>query len=98
MRLIDADSLMDKVRKGLQVGGVLDRIPPYFVDDTPTVDAVVVTRCKDCKHGEAYDRMDGTKGIYCRCPNAILLYGNGSIFTPVRENLDFCSYGKPKEG
>lgn len=68
------------------------------IRDAPTVDAVVVTRCKSCKYGEAYDRTDGTKGVYCHCPHSVLHYGNGSIFTPVRENLDFCSYGEPKEG
>lgn len=59
---------------------------------------VTVPHCKNCEYGEAYDRMDGKKGIYCHCPRSILRYGNGSIFTPVRENLDFCSYGKPREG
>lgn len=59
---------------------------------------VTVPYCKNCEYGEAYDRMDGKKGIYCHCPRSILRYGNGRIFTPVRENLDFCSYGKPKEG
>lgn len=59
---------------------------------------VTAPYCKNCEYGEAYDRMDGKKGIYCHCPRSILRYGNGSIFTPVRENLDFCSYGKPKEG
>ena len=67
------------------------------ISETPTVDAVAVTRCKGCKHGEAYDRTDGKKGIYCHCPRSIFYYGNGSIFAPVRENLDFCSYGEPKE-
>lgn len=59
---------------------------------------VTAPYCKNCEYGEAYDRMDGKKGIYCHCPRSILRYGNGRIFTPVRENLDFCSYGKPKEG
>lgn len=59
---------------------------------------VTAPYCKNCEYGEAYDRMDGKKGIYCHCPRSILRYRNGSIFTPVRENLDFCSYGKPREG
>lgn len=66
--------------------------------NAPEDDVVPVVRCKDCKYGEAYYRMDGTKGIYCHCPHAILHYGIGSIFTPVREALDFCSYGKRKDG
>lgn len=62
------------------------------------VDLLGETSFKNCEYGEAYDRTDGKKGIYCHCPRSILHYGNGSIFTPVRENLDFCSYGKPREG
>mgnify|MGYP006896537884 FL=1 len=58
---------------------------------------VTAPYCKNCEYGEAYDRTDGTKGVYCHCPHSVLHYGNGSIFTPVRENLDFCSYGKQRE-
>ena len=41
MRLIDADKL-DWWYKGRNIR--------HVIDDAPTVDAVVVTRCKDCKH------------------------------------------------
>lgn len=55
MRLIDADALKEKAREW---------IPPYdasvvmnlfdlidnLVDNMPTIDAVPVVRCKDCKH------------------------------------------------
>lgn len=50
MRLIDADAVMDKACENLRAGDVLDRIPPSFIDNAPTVDAVQVVRCKDCKH------------------------------------------------
>ena len=49
MRLIDADALMDAVCKNLRDGDVLDRIPPSYIDKAPTVDAVPVVRCRDCR-------------------------------------------------
>lgn len=49
MRLIDADALMDSLIDNLPEGGVLYCIPPGAVDRAPTVDAVPVVRCRDCK-------------------------------------------------
>ena len=61
-RLIDANALRTQ----------FDDIPPYigmtggcvqqYIDKAPTVDAVEVVRCKDCKH-YARDKMFG--GGYC---------------------------------
>ncbi len=51
----------------------------------PTVDAVGVTRCKDCEHKERAT-VNG-KGFLI-CP------ASGMEITPD----DFCSYGEPKEG
>ena len=85
MRLIDADALMDRVCANLRDGDVLDRIPPCFVDNAPTVDAVVVTRCKDCEHMAGASPND--KGFLI-CP------ASGMEIIPD----DFCSYGEPKEG
>ena len=85
MRLIDADALMDRVCANLRDGDVLDRIPPCFVDNAPTVNAVVVTRCEDCEHKERAT-VNG-KGFLI-CP------ASGMEITPD----DFCSYGEPKEG
>ena len=49
MRTIDADkfilALMDASLSSVDEDTILD-----LVDSIPTVDAVVVTRCKDCKH------------------------------------------------
>ena len=55
----------------------------------PTVDAVVVTRCKDCKHkGWVQEPCHGKSVDYCRVWDCTL------------RNLEstFCSYGEPKEG
>ena len=40
MRLIDADALYDDLYENMGEDEVLDRIPPCYVDDAPTVDAV----------------------------------------------------------
>lgn len=63
-----------------------------------SVDAAPVVRCKDCKHGELYARIDGETGVYCNCSNSIFQYANEHTFTPARDIDDFCSYGERKEG
>ena len=68
MRLIDADSYAY----------------PGDLTNEPTVDAVPVVRCKDCKH------FDGNNACYSHAADE-----NGTpIF--VREH-DFCSYGERRE-
>ena len=50
MRTIDADKLVDMLYDNeFAVLCPLDEVSGV-VDACPTVDAVVVTRCKDCKH------------------------------------------------
>lgn len=68
------------------------------VSDAPTVDAVVVTRCKDCEHAERYERADGTAGYYCGYPQNTFTYGErwDRVFKPAKEADDFCSYGERK--
>lgn len=87
MRLIDADAVMDKACENLRDGDVLDRIPPSFIDNAPTVDAVIVTRCKDCVH---YDL-----GV------CLKIYSDGNTQKDswqFRNPDDFCSYGERKDG
>lgn len=81
MRLIDADKL-DWWYKGRNIRRV--------IDDAPTVDAVVVTRCKDCKWF-----ADNNDGEWYGC----------QMFQVVRitpedapKPDDFCSYGERKDG
>ena len=59
------------------------------VSDAPTVDAVVVTRCKDCKHkGWVQEPCHGKSVDYCKVWDCTL------------RNLEttFCSYGERKDG
>ena len=57
-----------------------------LIADTPTVDAVVVTRCKDCKY--AYiNSFSASSGV-------ALCTSSGQ---PMQQD-DFCSYGERKEG
>lgn len=75
MRLIDADKL-DWWYKGRNIR--------HVIDDAPTDDAVVVTRCKDCKHS-----WEDIGGLCC---------GYGPLVDCIAPEDFFCAYGKPKEG
>lgn len=58
-RLIDADALKENIRKNYvicTVGHYFDDLFQDFynaIDEQPTIDAVPVIRCKDCKHYNA---------------------------------------------
>ena len=54
------------------------------IEQAPTVDAVVVTRCKDCEYKE---RATVNEKGFLICP------ASGMEIKPD----DFCSYGEPKE-
>lgn len=83
MRLIDADNakrtytrdMFDTEEDFERVNDVLDY--------APTVDAVVVTRCKDCKNF----RRNNENDPYCT--------NRRGLDDPVPDG--FCNYGKPKE-
>ncbi len=89
MRLIDADKLYIKF-DALPWWNNQDRdeIALQGVVDAPTVDAVCVTRCKDCKHkGWIQEPCHGKSIDYCRVWDCTL------------QNLEstFCSYGEPRK-
>lgn len=85
MRLIDADTICEGMVEGWQT--VLIKAQ---VDNAPTVDAVVVTRCKDCKHFN-HKRME--------CENEAISTDHevGAQYSLNFWPDDFCSYGEPKE-
>ena len=93
-KLIDANALMsymDECSKESRFR-VYYGYAKSFISDAPTVDAVLVVRCRECKHwkptgskvGNSFSDMEHIGGCeftkYCR-----------------RES-DFCSYGERKEG
>lgn len=61
-----------------------------MIDDAPTVDAVVVTRCKDCKHLCVWNRKD----IYAFCLKTNI------VFLPFDKDTRtfFCGLGERKDG
>mgnify|MGYP007112792988 CR=1 FL=1 len=100
MRTISADKLVDMLYDNeFSVLCPLDEVSGV-VDACPTVDAVAVTRCKDCEHAERYERADGTAGYYCGHPQNTFTYGErwDRVFKPAKEADDFCSYGERKDG
>ena len=94
MRLIDVDELgvgrcsKDVLPAAYCAGwnGLLG-----LIENAPTVDAVVVTPCKDCKHFN-HKRME--------CENEAIStdHEGGAQYSLNFWPDDFCSYGEPKEG
>lgn len=92
MRLIDVDDLgvgrcsRDVLPAAYCAGwnGLLG-----LIEKAPTVDAVIVTRCKDCKHLCVWNRKD----IYAFCPKTNI------VFLPFDKDTRtfFCSHGERKE-
>ena len=80
MRLIDADKLNLLL-------GISDRdiYAKYMLDRMPTIDAVSVVRCRECKQGEI-DDPDFPDEYYCHegCG-----WNKGDFY---------CAYGERKEG
>ena len=108
MRLIDADEALrlfgkeyEKTKELIHNGETqLDSLAEGFTEAhhiikyvLPTVDAVVVTRCKDCKH-------------YANHPNGLCYLhtepkANDRGYSGVAVCVEpdgFCSYGEPREG
>lgn len=83
MRLIDAELLEEQF--GISDADILAKEEIRFA---PTVDAVVVTRCKDCTHCVRTTDMDGP-GLFCSIW--------GRQWNRVQLD-DFCSYGERKDG
>ena len=94
MRLIDADRLSEAIHENVSalyedaVCAKEDCLTEVYA--APTVDAVPVVRCRECKHLNVVNR----KELYAHCPKT------NTVFLPfeldAREH--FCSLGERKEG
>lgn len=98
MRLIDADALEKAIYEWMpkdQETWMNSDIPPIenlvvsimmTIQEQPTVDAVPVIRCKDCKHWDGY---------YCHHKG----YGNGyaNYSPPIKSGEGFCDWAERKE-
>lgn len=63
-----------------------------LIADTPTVDAVPVVRCRDCKHFREYITV-GTV-----CTKYVKSLGGREVGLRATGKDDFCSYGERKDG
>ena len=93
-RLIDANTLisyMDECSKESRFR-VYYGYAKSFIDDAPTVDAVEVVRCRDCKHWKPSGSKAGNSF-------SDMEYIGGCEFTNYcRRESDFCSYGERNDG
>ena len=94
MRTIDADALMKTVFNDVvlvdgEVKGV-GLILAETVDNAPTIDAVPVVRCRECKHHcWVQEPCHGKSVHYCNLPHM----SGVEVFKEF-----FCYYGGRKEG
>lgn len=101
-RLIDANRAMEIVRnQGIAHPNAyhLTNYAMLILREAPTVDAVEVLRCRDCKYwGDEDGKLQRSDGVlYARCKvHNYLIDGRHTGWCP-SEN-DFCSYGERKEG
>ena len=94
MRVIDGDVLWEKLDDEPWYDNAdRDEIALPIVAAAPTVDAVVVTRCKDCKHYR--NHPNGLCYLHTEPKENERGYSSEPICV---EPDDFCSYGEPKEG
>ena len=79
-RLIDANALIKEANED----GAYGYVDAFQIANAPTVDAVEVIRCQECKH--------------CDPENHHCDHHMGTAAPLRRKPDDFCSYGERKEG
>ena len=79
MRLIDGDALMHEANSD----GAYGYVDAKQISEAPTIDAVEVVRCRECKH-----MIPQSHTRYCTVWNAVNGMGDDG----------FCNYGERKEG
>lgn len=111
MRLIDADALMDKMRRNPLFERTERDKGMFYVERSvinvmPTIDAVEVVRCHDCIHAVPLERnCELNTCLYMHCnlwrgdetKNVWHKYKRFYKDYSLVEHDDFCSYGERKE-
>ena len=85
MRLIDADALREKWLC-LQGHDFSPSSFVYSIDNAPTIDAVQVVRCGECRRAIPFS-VAGNRDAFCHC----------DLFDATMTRKDYCSYGERKE-
>lgn len=89
MRMIDADALIEFIVEEAQDLRTLStKTVGQAISKTPTVDAVPVIRCKDCKWYDMTDSSGTVEPIGYRCKKVNRLW---------REPDDFCKGAERRE-
>ena len=101
MRFIDADWVLAHLKpyepsdeEWCVTGGTALRLIHNAVDNAPTVDAVVVVRCKDCKYSRPLNKNEKERFVdgVLMCTNSeVSEYGITDVW-----GTHFCSYGEKR--
>lgn len=83
-RLIDADALIESMTKFSNATGEDMTHGIFYAHIAPTIDAVSVIRCKDCKHYAILE--DGSNELICDHKDGCM--------RPTPDG--FCNYAEPK--
>ena len=84
MRLIDADALKEGLKEKMYGHPFERTFLSGVVDSEPTIDAIHVVRCRECKWWQEDDDIG-----HCDNPDGLDNYAKPE---------DFCSYGERKGG
>lgn len=87
--LISRKALIDDLRSAKGLGLIIAETIVRFLKKQPTVDAVEVVRCRDCKHLNVLNRKD----LYAHCPKT------NTVFLPFEldTRTHYCSLGERKD-
>lgn len=84
MRIIDADALIAWIKGSQQMTSKIKAVICY-IKTMPTIDAVSVVRCRECRH--KYQEPWN---------NGVAVEGECEIWHNATLDNDFCSYGERK--
>lgn len=95
MRLGDLDALKAQLNKLPMMSNWGEAFMPLLIDEQPTIDAVPVVRCRECKHYHAgtgwCDQLS-----YFQTPNGEPCSPAESMEWKMFQENDFCSMGQRK--